>query len=379
MKKIALFVHEAQNGIGHTNAMLEVLRRFPLSKGDQLDFVCYTHDQPEELVQIEGVKVNIHKVPFPWLKPFLLKMIWFHLYSWFLTLTKYNDFTRISIGIASFNCDYINVQFVHQMWEKYYFQNQKMPFYKYLYKKILFLYFRISEQLYYRKRNVCLICLSSFIKDYLEKEYEKTKDKCILCYSGTNIRDYFPIDQSKSDIFKELIGKYPQLEALNLEKPIYLFVGAFERKGLKYAIESLAQLKTSQLIIIGKPEVGNPSPEIPENINAVWISFTKKLNLFYNLADNFVFPTLYEPFGLVIVEAAACGMRVFITKEEVGASEIFKNLKDIHFVEKMKRFPITNNELLDKESRSQNVEQRINVINKYSWDMAAKTWYQAIF
>ncbi|MCP4912845.1 MAG: glycosyltransferase family 4 protein [Oligoflexia bacterium] len=378
-KNIAVFVHEALNGVGHTNAMLEVLRRFPLTKGDRIDFVCFEFDSPQELVQIDGVEVNIHQVPFPNIKPFLLKMIWFHIYTWFLTLSKYQNFKRISIGLAAFNCNYINIQFVHEMWEKYYFQASKMPIYKRIYKRLLFTYFRIAENLYYSRSNIKLICLSSFIRDYLKEKYSKSDEDCLLAYSGTNINSYYPLEIERSELFNQLVTSYPQLKDINIDKPIYLFVGAFERKGLPYALNSLEHVDDAQIIIVGKPEAGNQAPSVPANVKAYWVHFTKELNLFYNLADAFLFPTLYEPFGLVIVEAAACGIKVFVTKDEVGASEIFSNQKDIEFIPKMTNFDIKDVRVLSYSERKENRDSRMSVVNQHSWDGASEKWFQAIF
>ena len=40
-------------------------------------------------------------------------------------------------------------------------------------------------------------------------------------------------------------------------------------------------------------------------------------------------PTLYEPFGLVLIEAAAMGMNIVTTRNCVGASELLENLEGI--------------------------------------------------
>ena len=47
----------------------------------------------------------------------------------------------------------------------------------------------------------------------------------------------------------------------------------------------------------------------------------KDVRPYYGAADAFVFPTIYEPFGSVVLEAMACGLPV-ITTDRCGAGEI---------------------------------------------------------
>ena len=59
----------------------------------------------------------------------------------------------------------------------------------------------------------------------------------------------------------------------------------------------------------------------------MYCGFTNEIEKYFSSADIFVFPTLYEPFGLVILEAMASGLPV-VTSKLAGAAELIENGKD---------------------------------------------------
>jgi len=53
-----------------------------------------------------------------------------------------------------------------------------------------------------------------------------------------------------------------------------------------------------------------------------FVSHTRDIAAYYAASDLFVFPTLYEPFGLVIVEAMASGLPVITSRLAAAADYI---------------------------------------------------------
>ncbi len=113
-------------------------------------------------------------------------------------------------------------------------------------------------------------------------------------------------------------------------KLVILFVGSgFERKGLRFLIESLPHLKSQEysLWVLGK---GNIRPYkrlairlgVSENIR--FFGQNPHADLFYRAGDVFVLPTLYEPFGLTVLEAMSQGLPVVVSSH-AGASEIISH------------------------------------------------------
>jgi D-inositol-3-phosphate glycosyltransferase len=112
---------------------------------------------------------------------------------------------------------------------------------------------------------------------------------------------------------------------------ILLYVGRFEPlKGLDILLEAIARLKSSdrlRLVIVGGDgEYNHAHQTLKQRSRELGISEKclfvgpieqKKLPSYYNASDGLVIPSRYESFGLVGLEALACGRPVISTP--VGA------------------------------------------------------------
>ena len=107
---------------------------------------------------------------------------------------------------------------------------------------------------------------------------------------------------------------------------VLLFVAnAFARKGLSTILSAIAQFgqRELQLMVVGRD---NPQPylqQIEELGLQQQVHFLghRDVTPCYQAADVFVLPTTYEPWGLVIGEALACGLPV-ITSALAGAADL---------------------------------------------------------
>jgi glycosyltransferase involved in cell wall biosynthesis len=103
---------------------------------------------------------------------------------------------------------------------------------------------------------------------------------------------------------------------------LLLFAGhEFDRKGLAHVIGALDRLEPNVwLIVVGS---GNSKPYSRMTTLAgrrlIFAGSRSDMPALYAAADAFVFPTAYETFSLVCMEAMACGIPVFATR--VGGIE----------------------------------------------------------
>jgi glycosyltransferase involved in cell wall biosynthesis len=136
------------------------------------------------------------------------------------------------------------------------------------------------------------------------------KDKIEVCYHGVET-DVFSPSKVKPKKIEDLREKY------GIEKgdEVILFVGRLEPvKGVIPLIEAmpmvLAEHPRAKLLVVGKgtleDRVGSMAEPFSESVKVVsdFLDLDSKIH-HYALADLCVFPSFYEPFGIVGVEAAA--------------------------------------------------------------------------
>jgi glycosyltransferase involved in cell wall biosynthesis len=111
---------------------------------------------------------------------------------------------------------------------------------------------------------------------------------------------------------------------MGLEGVVFIYVGRFWwGKGITYLLDAFEQVQNENefamsLLFVGDgPEEGGLKQQcINRGIkNVVFAGFKQKpdLPVFYALSDVFVFPTLGDPYGLVLDEAMACSLPVIST------------------------------------------------------------------
>jgi glycosyltransferase involved in cell wall biosynthesis len=374
--EIVLYVHDLFHEIGHSRAMLETLNHFPNNSIKKLDIICFTSDEKEKLFSGLGDKVTIHKLPFKNLKPFLLKAVFFHVASLIYTLIFVpKNKMKISIGVASLICDAVNVQFVHNQWSKLYFKHKRVGPIQWLYKKILLGYLDLAEKLVFYRENVQLFCLSEFVSKFCIDTLKISPSRVHTAYSSVNTDDFNPILDQKEIIKKALVAIHPELGQLDTTRPIALFVGAYQRKGLPIVLEKLTP--NTQLVVVGKPDAIGEF-KFPDHLKITPISFSKNLREIYSLCDCFIFPTAYEPFGLVILEAALMGLEVHVTRQYVGASELLENLPGIKLYETPDSFPVIEPRIISSSEREIYIAERKAALSMYTWKSAAEIYYSVL-
>lgn len=123
------------------------------------------------------------------------------------------------------------------------------------------------------------------------------------------------------------------LSETGLQHPIFLFVGQIiPRKGLKFLLEACAILQQQgyrkyTLLIVGDGEQREELEAYSHNqgLDDVlrwmgWVNYNQ-LGAYFQKADVFVFPTLEDIWGVVLLEAMAFGQAILCSKW-AGASEL---------------------------------------------------------
>lgn len=375
--KLSLYVHDLHPQIGHSRALIELINGLSVDQKSQItsiETISFTTTELDELFPNLKCEKIFVQVPGAKLKPFLLKMAFYHLFSFIYSHLFARNKIKIGIGIASLNVDISNIQFVHEQWSELFFSKRKLNFLSLIYKKILFSYFHFAEKHFFKKSNVQFIIIANFIGEFLTKKFKTKTEQFTLIPSAVNTGIFNFSSNSISDTWQSLIAHYPELKKLDPQSPIILFVGAFERKGLDLALDYVQKIPGAQFIIIGKPE-GFQLWTWPQHIQCVHIPFTKRVHEFYDISDLFIFPTYYEPFGLVIIEAYAMGLDLIIPKDNVGASEVIPELDGIYYYLQGHSLPKWLPTKITREQKIQRRADRLSRLGNLTWEKNAQIFF----
>ncbi len=368
--KLALYVHDLRLEIGHSNSLIELVRHLPaefLRHFSELEVVAYTCDDLEKLFPHFPGKKSFHRVPRFLIRPFLVKSLFYQLYTFLRHRLSSAQALRIGIGVSCLDVDAVSVQFIHHQWTTPGLA-QERPGLRKLYKRLLFWYYERCEDFLFRRRGVRVFSPAKFLSDFLALRYPGLEQRTI--YSGVNLARFSPPKTSRTDILADLGARYPELAALDPARPIALFVGAYERKGLDRAIELVGQQPGLQFVVIGRPSFAK-TPHFPRGMSIVRVGFTREVERFYALADVFVFPTLYEPFGLVLFEAMATGLVIVTRREQVGASELLAELPEVYFCDRAD-FVMPSISCRGIDARQALTAKRLSMLAGVSWQESGR-------
>ncbi len=171
------------------------------------------------------------------------------------------------------------------------------------------------------KRADLVVAASALERIQMNRFYGASMEKIRVIPCGVDVNLFRPIPQEKAR------------ESLNLDhENILLFVGRIEPiKGLDTLIRALAilnndrtmQNRPPKLLVVGGANSGNGDQPVPKEVARLkriagglgidkQIKFMgpldqKELPYYYSAADVCVLPSYYESFGLVTLEAMACG------------------------------------------------------------------------
>lgn len=228
------------------------------------------------------------------------------------------------------------------------------------------------------KKAAKIFTISKASKNDIIKIYGKDKDDVVVTYPG--------IRESESS---SKVGKVSKVESMQdlkkkfgIDSPYILFVGTIQpRKNLTRLIEAFSKISKNnmELVIVGKKgwlyeEILDAPKRFGVSDKVKFLDFVENEDLpyLYKHAVCFVLPSLYEGFGLPVLEAMKYGCPVLISNtsslpEAGGDAAVYFNPEDVNDIaEKINK--VIMDEKIQEEMRKKGFLQ----VKNFSWEKTAR-------
>jgi glycosyltransferase involved in cell wall biosynthesis len=232
-----------------------------------------------------------------------------------------------------------------------------------------------------------IFAVSNFTRNEIEKLFEIPSDRVEVVYNAIDER-FLHGHASAAD--RDLIARRYQVTY-----PFLLYAGRISpHKNVVRMIEAFSALKTElerdeaypdlKLIIIGDDLSGNPDLRrtvvrsgVQHDVRFLGFVPIEVLRTFYDEAKIFVFPSLYEGFGLPPLEAMAHGTPVVTSNvsslpEVVGNAAVLVNPENVFEIMRA-----LHRALMDKDLRSRMKERGYQQAARFSWEASVRRIMEA--
>ncbi len=155
-----------------------------------------------------------------------------------------------------------------------------------------------------------LIAVSEETKEDILTHFDVDESKIEVVYNGIDLKEYVVVNETS------VLDEY----GLDKTKPYVLFVGRITRqKGIIHLVNAIKYIDQDTQVILcaGAPDTPEIGKEMEDAVkeasktrdNIIWIDKMldkKDVIQLYSHADVFCCPSIYEPFGIINIEAMAC-------------------------------------------------------------------------
>jgi UDP-glucose:(heptosyl)LPS alpha-1,3-glucosyltransferase len=255
-----------------------------------------------------GSGVRFHRVPGPG-RPFLIAYPWFLLAGSIAVARRRRGVVQATGAIVLNQVDAIAVHYCQQVGGATSSRRTRLAG---LYIRLVAILNRLGERLCYElSRRAVFVCVSEGVAEEMRHYYPRARERVLAIQNGVDVDAFAPGTRvQEAAALRERLGIAGQ-------DLVAAFVGSeWERKGLEQAIAALAQAPGWTLLVAGSGDRERyerlaASLGVQESIR--WLGVARDVPLVLAVADALVFPSTYEAFPLVALEAAAAGLPILAT------------------------------------------------------------------
>lgn len=308
--KLCIVTHKVATGDGQGRVNYEVAWE-AIRRGYHVTLLASSVDlELQKHSQVKWIPISVKGYPVQ-----LLREMAFSVQSaaWLNQHQKEFDIIKLNGAITSARGDVNAVHFVHSSWLRSPFnlstQNLSL---RSIYQRFYTALNADWEKQAFDRAKVVVAVSEKVAQELMAIGIPRDRIRTIL--NGIDLQEFAPgiVDRQKWGLPEEV--------------PLALFAGDIRtpRKNLDTILHSLVQVPQLHIAVVGGT-AGSPYPELARSLNLEnrvhFLGFRQDVPDLMKAADFLVFPSRYEPFGLVVLEAMATGIPV-ITAATTGAAQL---------------------------------------------------------
>ncbi|MBU0546366.1 glycosyltransferase family 4 protein [Patescibacteria group bacterium] len=228
-----------------------------------------------------------------------------------------------------------------------------------------------------------IITPSEFSKSELIKFYKINPEKIKVIPLGYNKELFRVLSDEEKKSTPAILRK------LNISEPYVLSINRLEEKkntlGIVRAFNLLRKEIDCQLVLVGKPGVGygaikqamDESEFTADIIEPGWVEDSELPHLL-GAAKVFLVPSLYEGFGLPVLQAFAVGCPV-VASDRTSLPEVSQNAAMLVEPENVNEIASATKKFINDEPfRHEKIAAGLEIAKNYSWDKFCSEFYSVI-
>ncbi|HEY6417727.1 MAG TPA: glycosyltransferase family 4 protein [Candidatus Binataceae bacterium] len=179
----------------------------------------------------------------------------------------------------------------------------------------------IERRAFTSPRLKAAVAVSTLVRYELIREFGLAPERTVTIYNGVDLDRFRPAADNTD---REMVRAHYRIPA---DARVVIFVGnGFARKGLGALIDAWPSLAGEPyLLVVGSDNAsatyGNRAYQLGVTQRVVFAGAQPNVEALFHAADAFAMPSMFEPFGNVVMEAMASGLPV-LTSEQSGVQEL---------------------------------------------------------
>jgi UDP-glucose:(heptosyl)LPS alpha-1,3-glucosyltransferase len=186
------------------------------------------------------------------------------------------------------------------------------------------------ERASFKARNLrCVIAVSKLVGHDLVKTFALPPSKVLTLYNGVDLKRFAPNrDQSLTKKIRSELGIAEDSSAV-------AFIGhGFARKGLGFLLEAWPLVDSrARLVVAGADRAAagyrRRATQLGLGGRVIFVGARADIERLFAAVDAVALPSLFEPFGNVVIEAMAAGLPALCSKQTGAAELIPRELREL--------------------------------------------------